>query len=79
MRRNTLLVDALIAVLCAAIVLIAGPGLAIVGILALLVLGACAASLVVDGRRRRRLSARGRPAVARVAARTQPRGPTRRR
>jgi hypothetical protein len=57
-RRNTLVVDALLAVALAALVLILAPGLAIVGMLAILVLIICGVSFLLDtkharaGRRR---------------------------
>jgi hypothetical protein len=53
MRRNTLLIDAGIAVLLAVLTLIVAPGLAVVGMIALLVLVICAVSFVIDGRRQR--------------------------
>lgn len=54
MSRRTLVIDAGIAVLVAALVLILAPGLAIVGIIALLVVLVCAISFLVEARRRRR-------------------------
>jgi hypothetical protein len=47
-------VDLAIAVVLAALVLIISPGVAIAGMLALLVLAVCAVSFVVTQRRRRR-------------------------
>ncbi len=58
MRRNTLLVDAGIAVLLAILTLIVAPGLAVVGMIALLVVVICAVSFVLDGRRHRPRRAR---------------------
>ena len=54
MRRNTLLIDAGIAVAIAIAVLIISPGLAVAGMIAIAVLVACAISLVLDVRRSRR-------------------------
>jgi len=53
-RRNTVLIDAGIAALLAILVLIIAPGLAVVGLLAILVTVACAISFAFDRRRRRR-------------------------
>jgi ABC-type bacteriocin/lantibiotic exporter with double-glycine peptidase domain len=67
-RRNTLVADAVIAVVLAALVLILAPGLAIVAMLAILVIVVCGVSFLLDakqvraGRRsapRRRSSAPG--------------------
>jgi ABC-type bacteriocin/lantibiotic exporter with double-glycine peptidase domain len=52
--RNALLVDAGIALVLAILVIVISPGLAVVGLLALLVLLICAISFLVDRRRRRR-------------------------
>ena len=56
MSRNALLVDGILAVGIAAVVLIFAPGLAVAVVLALIVLVACAASVLIDlrGRRGRR-------------------------
>lgn len=53
MRRNTLLTDVGIAVVLAILVIVISPGLAVVGILALLVVVVCAVSFVLDRRRHR--------------------------
>jgi ABC-type bacteriocin/lantibiotic exporter with double-glycine peptidase domain len=58
MRRNTLVVDAVIAVVLAALVLILAPGLAIVAILAILVLIICAVSFLLDAKQVRASRAR---------------------
>lgn len=52
MRRNTLLVDAGIALVLAILVIVISPGLAVVGILALLVLLICLISFIIDRRRK---------------------------
>jgi hypothetical protein len=52
-RRNVLLVDAAIAVAVAVFVLIIAPGLAVVGMLALLVIVICLVSFAIDGWRHR--------------------------
>jgi ABC-type bacteriocin/lantibiotic exporter with double-glycine peptidase domain len=52
--RKTLLVDAGVALVLAILVIVISPGLAVVGLLALLVLLVCAASFGIDRRRRRR-------------------------
>jgi ABC-type bacteriocin/lantibiotic exporter with double-glycine peptidase domain len=67
-RSSTLAVDVAIAVVAAVVLLIVSPGLAVVGLIAVLVLVLCGLSFLVDGWRRRR---RRRPAV-------QTRRPTRR-
>jgi uncharacterized protein HemY len=53
-RRNTVLVDAAIAVALTVLVLIIAPGLAVVALLALLVVVVCGVSFAVVGWRRRR-------------------------
>ncbi len=50
MRRNTLVADAAIAVVLAALVLILAPGLAIVAMLAILVIVICGVSFLLDAR-----------------------------
>ncbi len=50
MRRNTLVADALIAVVLAALALILAPGLAIVAMLAILVLIICGVSFLLDAK-----------------------------
>ncbi|MBV8940400.1 MAG: hypothetical protein JO321_06225 [Solirubrobacterales bacterium] len=63
--RRTLMVDAAIVAVLVALALILAPGLAVVGLLALLVLVVCtisfAASVVSSRRRRRRRDARRPP------------------
>lgn len=54
MTRNPLLTDVAIAVLAAILILVLTPGVAVAGMIALLVLLVCAATLVFDSRRRRR-------------------------
>jgi hypothetical protein len=62
--RNTLVADALFAAVLAALVLILAPGLAIVGMLAILVLIVCGVSLLLDAKQvragRRRAAPRRR-------------------
>jgi ABC-type bacteriocin/lantibiotic exporter with double-glycine peptidase domain len=72
--RNTLLIDAGIAAALAILILVIAPGLAVVGLLALLVVIVCAISFVLDLRRRRsdRLSPR------RLAREREPSPPRRR-
>jgi multisubunit Na+/H+ antiporter MnhB subunit len=76
-RRNTLLVDAAIAVVLAILVIVLSPGLAVVGLLALLVLLLCVISFGIDRLRRRRRKSpvgdlrRSRAAESRTA---RPRG-----
>ena len=68
MRRNTLLVDAAIALAIAGLVLIVSPGLAVVAILAVAALVVCGASFAVAawrGRRARRRAPRSRRPVPR--------------
>jgi len=74
MSRNALLIDAGIAAVLAILVLVIAPGLAVVGLLALLVVIVCAISFVFDLRRRRshRLSPR------RLAREREPAPPRRR-
>lgn len=70
MRRGTLLLDFALAIGVAVILLIVSPGLAVVGLVAVIVLVVCAISLLFDawrsGRRRRP------PPPARRAARRPP-------
>ncbi len=54
MSRNPLLVDAAIALVLAIFVLIISPGLAVVGLVGLLIVLVCAISFGLDRRRRRR-------------------------
>jgi ABC-type bacteriocin/lantibiotic exporter with double-glycine peptidase domain len=65
-RRNTLVVDAVIAVALAALVLIVAPGLAIVAMFAILVLIICGVSFLLDAKHvragRRRAPQRRSPA-----------------
>jgi hypothetical protein len=49
--RNPLLTDLAIAVIAAILVLVLTPGVAVAGMIALLVLLACALNLIVDSRR----------------------------
>jgi Flp pilus assembly protein TadB len=58
--RNPLIMDIAIAVLAAILILVLTPGVAVAGLIALLVLAACGISLVVDSRRRRRAAVSGR-------------------
>ena len=55
MTRNPLLTDVAIAVLAAILILVLTPGVAVAGMIALLVLALCAATLVLDSRRRGRV------------------------
>jgi hypothetical protein len=52
-RRNTLMTDVLIALVLAILVIVISPGLAVVGLLAILVVVICGLSLLFDRRRRR--------------------------
>lgn len=54
MRRHTLLIDVAAAAVLAILVIAISPGLAVVGLLALLVLIICGVTLAFDRRRRRR-------------------------
>jgi ABC-type bacteriocin/lantibiotic exporter with double-glycine peptidase domain len=83
--RNTLLVDAAIALVLAIVVIVISPGLAVVGLLALAVLLICVVSFLIDRRRRRRRSnpvaelRRSRGVEARAARRSSPQRGARRR
>jgi hypothetical membrane protein len=57
-RRNTLVIDGAIAAAVAIAILIISPGLAVAGMIAIVVLVVCAISLVLDVRRGRRPRAR---------------------
>ena len=74
MSRNTLLIDAGIAALLAILVLVIAPGLAVVGLLALLVVIVCGVSFAFDLRRRRS----HRLAPRRLARGREPDSPRRR-
>jgi predicted signal transduction protein with EAL and GGDEF domain len=52
-NRNTLLIDAAIAAVLTILVVVLSPGLAVVGLLALIVVVVCAISFAFDLRRRR--------------------------
>lgn len=56
MSRNTLLVDVAIALLMAVLAIVIAPGLAVVGLLAILVLVICAVTFALDRRRKRAAS-----------------------
>lgn len=58
MRRNTLLIDAGIAAILTILVVVLSPGLAVVGLIALVVVLICAVSFARDARRRKRTRAR---------------------
>jgi hypothetical protein len=60
MTRNPIWTDVAIALIVAAIVVVVAPGLAVVGIIALIVLLVCAVSLAYGARRRARSRAAGR-------------------
>ena len=65
MSRNPLLTDLAIAVIAAILILVLTPGVAVAGMIALLVVGAFAVTLVLDARRRRgQAPPRRRPAAA---------------
>jgi hypothetical protein len=70
-RRNVLLVDVGVAILAAIIVLTITPGLAVVSMIAIAVLAACAISFSRESRRRRRAEHARRRAV-RPAGRAAP-------
>jgi len=70
-RRNTLLIDFTIALAAMIVLVVVSPGLAIVGLIALLVLVVCGLSLLFDVWRRRR---GGAPPTRRIP----PRRPARR-
>jgi ABC-type bacteriocin/lantibiotic exporter with double-glycine peptidase domain len=53
MNRNTLLIDAAIAAVLTILVVVLSPGLAVVGLIALVVVLVCAISFAFDLRRRR--------------------------
>ena len=74
MSRNTLLIDAGVAALLAILVLVIAPGLAVVGLLALLVVIVCGVSFAFDLRRRRSR----RSAPTRLARERKPASPRRR-
>jgi ABC-type bacteriocin/lantibiotic exporter with double-glycine peptidase domain len=71
--RSTLLIDLTIALVAMIVLVIVSPGLAIVGLVALLVLAGCGLSFLVQTRRRRRRARVGPP-----PRRTPPRRPARR-
>jgi hypothetical protein len=72
--RRLLLIDAGIAVVLAALVLIISPGLAVTGMIAIFVLLVCGISIALQSRRARRRSRRS----SRPASRRPPRSPSRR-
>jgi multisubunit Na+/H+ antiporter MnhB subunit len=66
MRRNVVLVDLAIAIVAAVFVLILTPGLAVAGMIAIVVLAVCAISFRRQSRRRRRTRATRRATVSRT-------------
>ncbi len=66
MSRNTLIADLAIAAVVTILIVVLSPGLAVVGMVALLIVLICAISFAVDGRRRR--------VRRRRAGRSSPRG-----
>ena len=65
MTRNTLLIDAAIAAILTILIVVLSPGLAVVGLIAILVVIVCGVSFALDTRRRRKAprSRRRRPSV----------------
>jgi ABC-type bacteriocin/lantibiotic exporter with double-glycine peptidase domain len=78
MRRNTLIVDLALAVVAMIVLVIISPGLAIVGLIAILVLVVCALSFVFDAWRTRRHGRRGPPPRRSAPAPRPARRPARR-
>jgi ABC-type bacteriocin/lantibiotic exporter with double-glycine peptidase domain len=78
-RSNTLIVDLVIGVVVAIILIVVSPGLAVVGIIAILVLVGCALSFVFERRRARRSGGTKRRSVQRPSPRRPPTRPARRR
>ena len=76
MSRSPLLTDLAIAVLATILILVLTPGVAVAGLIALLVLAVCGVSLARDSRRRRRAEASG--SRRRPASSPQRRAPERR-
>ncbi len=72
MTRNALVTDLALAVLAAIVVLILTPGVAVAGMIAILVLLGCVASFVVDSRRRSSSRARRRTINRRAPPRRRP-------
>jgi ABC-type bacteriocin/lantibiotic exporter with double-glycine peptidase domain len=70
--RRTLLIDGVIAAILTVLVVVLSPGLAVVGLIAILVIIVCGVSFALDSRRRRR-SSRSRPRRASSRPRTQSR------
>jgi hypothetical protein len=76
--RSPLVTDLAIAVVAAILILVLTPGVAVAGMIALLVLTACGVTLAADSRRRRRAEVSGRrrsapsPARRRLERRAAP-------
>jgi hypothetical protein len=75
MSRSPLITDLVIAVIAAILILVLTPGVAVAGMIALLVLAACGVSLVLDSRRRGADSHRQRRPVPRPSRRPPDRRP----
>lgn len=76
MTRNTLMIDAAIAAILTVLVVVLSPGLAIVGLIAILVIIVCGVSFALDSRRRRR-SPRTRRSTPANRSRPRPQPPRR--
>ena len=72
MRREVLAIDLAVAVVLAALVLILSPGVAVAGMIALIVLLVCVFSVVWDIRRGRRRSGTRRTGSRRTGSRRRP-------
>jgi ABC-type bacteriocin/lantibiotic exporter with double-glycine peptidase domain len=71
-RRNTVLIDIVIAAILTVLIVVLSPGLAVVGLIALLVVLVCAISFAFDRRRRSKRPARREPPL-RASRSRQPR------
>lgn len=76
MRRNTVLIDIVIAAILTILIVVLSPGLAVVGLIALLVVLVCTLSFAFDRRRRSKRPSRREPSLR--ASRPRARQPRRR-
>ena len=77
MSRNTLLADIAIAVILTILIVVLSPGLAVVGLIALLIVLICVVSFALDRRRRRRRPSRREPPLRASRSRSPRRSPSR--
>jgi ABC-type bacteriocin/lantibiotic exporter with double-glycine peptidase domain len=76
-RRNTVVIDIVIAAILTILIVVLSPGLAVVGLIALLVVLVCAISFAFDRWRRSKRPSRREPALRTSRPRSSGRSPRR--